>query len=364
MTTIADSVRVNVEYLWLDAKHHTRSKMRTLYLSHDEAADISLDDPASALRVIPRWEFDGGATGQATAGGRECVLEPVHAIRHPFPLRPLSIPTWLVMCELRIGSGRIHPTDTRAMTRHSFENSAVIRDQRALFSAEQEFFFFDKATKAPHGWTIKSTLPRDEYYCGVNRSLKVEREIINELYEKCLACDIPICEASQEVSPAQWKYRIGPAPAPLIGDLLYFAKFILFRLCERHDLYPAFNPKPIKGDWNGSGCHFTISTRHTRHSVKDPADSSRFSCGSARIREITDKMSDNHEDFMRSTGSKNIERLTGTHNTSNFRTFSIGINTKSASVAIDSSGRGLEDRRPGANVDYYTILSLYARYLV
>lgn len=381
-----DAVRINVEYLWLDAKHHTRTKVRTLYLRPEDVSGVSLEDLSQVLGLIPRWSYDGGSTGQATVEDSECVLKPVHVIRHPFPLRPASVPSFLVMCEVRTAAGRIHPTDTRATVRSAYEDSRVIRSQRAWFGVEQEFFFFDKATKAPHGWAIKCNLPRDEYYCGVNRSFRVERDIMAELYEKCLECDIPISGINQEVSPSQWEYQIGPAEAPYIGDYMYFAKYILFRLCERHDLYPAFNPKPIKGDWNGSGCHFNISTCHTRRGAggaerrrlpsdaggpvdeaAEPAPERRF--GLERIEDITDKMSDNHEEFMRYTGSKNDERLTGSHETCHYGRFSVGIGARNTSVRIPrettAAGCGyFEDRRPGANVDYYTMLGMYARYLV
>lgn len=42
------------------------------------------------------------------------------------------------------------------------------------------------------------------------------------------------------------------------------SSYLLFRCSEFYDTVISFAPKPIKGDWNGAGCHANFSTKGTR----------------------------------------------------------------------------------------------------
>src|SRR5699024_12540853 len=43
------------------------------------------------------------------------------------------------------------------------------------------------------------------------------------------------------------------------GDEIWVSRYLLDRLTEKYNYYIEYHPKPIKGDWNGSGMHANFS---------------------------------------------------------------------------------------------------------
>ena len=56
---------------------------------------------------------------------------------------------------------------------------------------------------------------------------------------------------NSEVMPGQWEFQIGPVGPLEVGDQVHMARYLLHRLGEDFDIVVTFNPKPMKGDWNG-----------------------------------------------------------------------------------------------------------------
>jgi len=116
-----------------------------------------------------------------------------------------------------------------------------------------------------------------------------------------------------------------------------------------------FRPKPVEGDWNGSGCHTNYSTKDTRD-VKSGWDTFMKYCDNLKV---------HHDDCMKLYGSGNEKRMTGLHETAKYDEFTYGVGARGCSVRIgnDAKKQGygyMEDRRPSSNIDPYLSVAALA----
>ena len=131
------------------------------------------------------------------------------------------------------------------------------------------------------------------------------------------------------------------------------SRYVLHRVCEKYSVYASFDPKPVKGDWNGSGLHTNYSSLEMRQDK-----------GLDKIYEAINKLSLKHKEHLDIYGN-NEERLSGLHETSDPYNFIYGVADRTASIRIplfveqDKKGY-LEDRRPASDGDPYLISSIIA----
>ncbi|RJE20982.1 glutamine synthetase [Aspergillus sclerotialis] len=236
---------VQAEYIWIDASGGCRSKTKTL-----RKAVKSVDE-------LPEWNFDGSSTGQAAGDNSDVYLRPVAIFPDPFRLGD----NILVLCETWDSDGTPNKFNFRHDAARLMEANAK---EEFWFGLEQEYTLLG-TDGWPYGWP-RGGFPgaQGPYYCGVGTGKVYCRDIVEAHYRACLYAGIKISGINAEVMPSQWEYQVGPCQGIEMGDHLWMSRFLLHRVAEEFGVRISFEPKPIKGEWNGAGLHTNVSTASTR----------------------------------------------------------------------------------------------------
>ena len=326
--------KTKLEYIWLDGykQQNIRSKIKVI----DGIKDLT-------LKEVPEWSFDGSSTKQAEGNKSDCVLKPVRLYKYHTRRN-----YYLVLCEVFEADGNPHNSNRRSGLR---QYDSLKRDEYWV-AFEQEYFMYKDGK--PFGWT-DDMKPQGEYYCGVGAKNAAGRQLSNRHLDKCIDSGINITGTNTEVALGQWEFQIFAENALQACDDLIVANYILIKEAEKWGLEINFHPKPIKGDWNGSGCHVNFSTKKMREEG-----------GEKLFTKICEALGKNHEEHMEHYGDFNEERLTGLHETQHYDKFSYGVSDRGASIRIpistvENNWKGyLEDRRPSSNLNPYTVIEKIA----
>jgi len=318
------------EYIWIDGTQPTAKLRSKTRIMKDGDTDF------------PIWGFDGSSTNQAPGDKSDCVLRPVFSC--PDPIRGGD--NKLVLCEVLLIDMSPHPTNTRAECAALAEKYA---DQDYWFGLEQEYTFF--AGSRPLGFPEQGfPAPQGGYYCGVGADEVFGREVVEAHLEACLAAGLGISGINAEVMPGQWEFQVGPLGPLAVSDHLWIARWLLYRVGENYGVSATLDPKPVRGDWNGAGCHTNFSNVAMRNGY-EPNIAAAEALGRR------------HELHIANYGFGIEDRLTGLHETASYKEFKYGVSDRGASiripwqVAVDRKGY-IEDRRPCANMDPYTVTRL------
>ncbi|MEN7551337.1 glutamine synthetase beta-grasp domain-containing protein [Rapidithrix thailandica] len=321
--------KVKLEYIWLDGckpEPHLRSKTKIL-----DATEF-----AGELEKAPMWSFDGSSTQQAEGHTSDCLLKPVSI--YPDSGRKNA---WLVMCEVLNPDGTPHITNTRAL---------INDPDNYWFGYEQEYTLVKEGR--PLGFPQNGyPAPQGMYYCSVGDDYIEGRHIVEEHLDLCLDAGLNITGINAEVMLGQWEFQCFGKGAKQAADDTWIARYLLYRIAEKYDVHVEFAPKPVKGDWNGSGMHANFSNKKMR---EDGSENYFLA--------ICEALKKKHNEHIEVYGSNNHERLTGLHETQHISTFSYGVSDRGASIRIPiptvesgyKSGY-LEDRRPASNADPYKV---------
>lgn len=367
-------MKIMLEYIWLDGNNPQQLRSKTKIVDYESS--LNEMDPDK----YPIWSFDGSSTNQAKSGkgqNTDCLLKPVFITPDPFRK---NINNKLVLCEVLNPDGTAHESNNRRSLskrindiriHETFESTINLSEkikkpsnmnELPWFGWEQEYTLthkplgrFGDGVGIPLGFSKDyktpgmEPRPQGDYYCGVGHDTVIGREIVEEHMNMCLEIGLEISGVNAEVLLGQWEYQIGPVSALNGSDQLWMSRYLLQRVAEKHNVNVSLHPKPIKGDWNGTGCHANFSTK-----------SMRTEGGIEIIKKVMHRLEKNHNEHIKVYGKHNEERLTGAHETSGINDFSYGYSTRDTSIRIpaqsivDKKGY-FEDRRPASNCDPYLV---------
>ncbi len=326
-------MKSKLEYVWLDGYKPTQMmRSKTLVV---EGFSGKVED-------APLWSFDGSSTQQASGNSSDCVLKPVFVCADPQRKNG-----YLVMTEVMNADGTPHESNGRATIDDD--------DDDFWFGFEQEYVLWDLEHHSPLGFPAPGYYPPPQgpFYCSVGAEFNIGRNIVEEHLDACIEAGLNIEGVNAEVMKGQWEYQIFAKGAKASGDQVWVARYLAERVGEKYGVRINIHPKPVKGDWNGSGMHANFSNGAMREQG-----------GEELFTSICEEFGKHIKEHIDVYGADNDERLTGAHETQSIDKFSYGVSDRGASIRIPIStieagwkGR-LEDRRPASNADPYKVASV------
>ncbi len=323
---------IRLDYIWLDGYQPT-ANIRT------KSQILDTDSFDGSLAAVPEWGFDGSSTQQAEGHDSDCILKPARVYRNP-----LQENGYFVLCEVLTRDGAPHESNYRAL----IDESA---GSEFWFGFEQEYVLMSSNGRPlgfPDGGYPE---PQGPYYCAVGSHNVAGRNLIDEHFEFCVAADVGVTGINAEVMLGQWEFQCFGKGATRAADNLVMARFLLYLLSEKHGVVANTDPKPIAGDWNGSGLHSNFSFDYLREVG-----------GQKYVEALCAGFAPFHKEHLAVYGAGNERRLTGAHETASIDRFSYGASDRGASIRIpiyttshDWKGY-LEDRRPASDADPYQIV--------
>lgn len=336
MLNLENPRKIVAEYIWLDGyepEPNLRSKTKIIPEMGSDPSDVSF---------YPVWSFDGSSTKQAEGNYSDCLLSPVRVYKDPSETprdQELGISRFLVLCEVLNPDGTPHSSNTR---------SIIKEDPELWLGFEQEYTLMKNGRPVgfPEGGYPE---PQGKYYCGVGKGRVSCRSFVEAHVDNCLRAGIDVTGANAEVLPGQWEYQVMGKGNLKACDDLWVSRFILYKMTEPAEFSIELHPKPVSGDWNGSGLHCNFSNLNMREKG-----------GRDLFIRILSTFEERSKDHIKNYGSDNHLRLTGYHETQSISKFTFGVSDRGASIRIPLSTEKnwtgyLEDRRPSSNADPYKI---------
>jgi glutamine synthetase len=343
--------KILLEYVWLDgySTQNLRSKVKVVNID----SLVWHGDDKPDVKSLPIWDFDGSSTQQAPGDNSECHLVPVRIYQE-------NDEQYLVMCEVfqtvitnkngTFYDGIPHISNQRAQLRSKVSNAD---QQEFWWGFEQEYFIRDEKGNIL-GWpSLGHPRPQGEYYCAVGGNSVTGRSLAELHLGMCLSRGIELTGINAEVALGQWEYQCFAKDTLKACDDLWMSRYLLNKASEYDNYSIDISPKPVKGDWNGSGCHTNFSFKAMREDWSKE-----------QMEDLMDSFGETHYKHIAEYGENNDQRLTGNHETQYIGEFSWGVGDRGASIRVPTSVENngwngyIEDRRPASNCDPYAVARL------
>uniref|UniRef100_A0A2K6L4E9 Glutamine synthetase n=1 Tax=Rhinopithecus bieti TaxID=61621 RepID=A0A2K6L4E9_RHIBE len=302
--SLCQGEKVQAMYIWIDVtREGLRCKTRTW------------DSEPKCVEELPEWNFFFLYLSEGANSDMHFVLA--------------AIPYKLVFCEVFKYNRKAAETNLRCTCKWITD---MVSNQLPWFGMDQEYPLMG-TDGHPFGWPSNA----DKAY-GM--------DIVEAHYQACLYAGVKMAGTNAEVIPAQWEFQIRCCEGIM-------ACFILRHVCEDFGVLATFDPKPIPGNWKGTGCHTNFSTKAMWEEN-----------GLKYIEEAIEKLSKWHQYHIRTYDPKGgldkAQHLAGFHETSNINNFSAGVANCSANICIpwtvDQQKKAyFEDRHHSTNCEPFLV---------
>jgi glutamine synthetase len=327
-----------LEYVWLDG--YKTANLRSKIKVGNFQLGFAATETNFPVEHCPVWNFDGSSTQQAPGSASECLLQPVRTYCY-------DKNHFIVLCEVNNVDGTSHTSNFRANLRELHKDC----EEEFWWGFEQEYFIMEEQNRIL-GWVDNAhPAPQGPYYCGVGSFNTVGRELVEKHMYKCLEMGIELTGINAEVALGQWEFQCFSKDTLKACDDLWISRYVLSKLAEKSGYDINLHPKPVSGDWNGSGCHTNFSTNWMRKGIR----------GEQGIIDLMTTFKENKNEHISVYGLENEQRLTGDHETQSINKFSYGVGDRGASIRIPHTmvannwAGYIEDRRPASNCDPYKV---------